>query len=223
MYLKRRSFFRSTMRSRNAHSTSSIRFSERVARVASCSGVSMMTSCAPMPFILSNIPSACRLRLPSMPSAGNLLGTTRTVQPSELLEAPFGRYARTSEGVLLSLPGQNGQKPPFIFTGSRLKSVGRLERSVEMMTHRPTMGSLRSSGTDNLEKQPYYLTPEPSSRLRGLTVAAGRRHTRMTWTTAAQARQSLFAADVPTRQPSFQSLRQSNAVPARPDRGTLPE
>ena len=51
-------------------------------------------------------------------------------------------------GVLLSLPGQNGQKPPFIFTGSRLKSVGRLARSVEMMTQRPTIGSLRSSGTD---------------------------------------------------------------------------
>ena len=41
----------------------------------------MITSCAPMPFILSNMPSACRFRLPSMPSAGNLFGTTRTVHP----------------------------------------------------------------------------------------------------------------------------------------------
>src|SRR5208283_5877195 len=114
-----------------------------------------------MPFILSNIPSAWRFRLPSMPSAGNLFETTRTVQPSELLEAPFGRYARTSGGVLLSLPGQNGQKPPFIFTGSRLKSVGRLARSVDMMTHRPTIGSLRSSGTDETSiGQPFYLTPK---------------------------------------------------------------
>src|SRR5271157_2295749 len=118
-----------------------------------------------MPFILSNMPSAWRFRLPSMPSAGNLLGTTRTVQPPELLEAPFGRYARTSEGVLLSLPGQNGQKPPFIFTGSRLKSVGRLARSVEIMTHRPMIGSLRNSGTANLGRTIFgYLTPPAFSR-----------------------------------------------------------
>src|SRR5271167_3726871 len=103
-----------------------------------------------MPVILSNMPSAWRFRLPSIPSAGNLFGTTRTVQPSVSLEALFGRYARTSWGVLFSLPGQNGQKPPFIFTGSRLKSVGRLARSVEMMTQRPTIGSLRNSGTANL-------------------------------------------------------------------------
>ena len=31
-------------------------------------------------------------------------------------------------------------------TGSRLKSDGRRARSVAMMTHRPVMGSLRSSG-----------------------------------------------------------------------------
>src|SRR5271166_6863532 len=97
--------------------------------------------------MLSNMPSAERFRLPSMPSAGNLLGTTRTVQPCASRPAPLGRYARTSGGVLPSLPGQNGQKPPFILTDSRTKSVGRLERSVDMMTHRPTMGSLRNSGT----------------------------------------------------------------------------
>src|SRR5271166_4445395 len=159
MYLKRRSFFRSTMRSRYAQRTSSMRFSGRLASVASCSGVSMMTSCAPMPFILSNMPSACRLKLPSIPSAGNLFGTTRTVQPCESREAPLGRYASTSEGVLFSLPGQKGQKPPFIFTGSRLKSLGRLARSVEIMTHRPTIGSLRNSGTANLGQTICYLTP----------------------------------------------------------------
>src|SRR5208283_6013154 len=97
--------------------------------------------------MLSNMPSAERFRLPSMPRAGNLLGTTRTVQPCESRPAPLGRYARTSGGVLFSLPGQNGQNPPLIFTDSRTKSVGRLERSVDMMTHRPTMGSLRNSGT----------------------------------------------------------------------------
>ena len=33
----------------------------------------MMTSCAPMPFILSNMPSACRFRLPSMPERRKLV------------------------------------------------------------------------------------------------------------------------------------------------------
>src|SRR5271167_1126375 len=113
-----------------------------------------------MPVILSNMPSAWRFRLPSIPSAGNLFGTTRTVQPSVSLEALLGRYARTSWGVLLSLPGQNGQKPPFIFTGSRLKSVGRLARSVEIMTHRPTIGSFRNSGTVTSVRQHSYITTE---------------------------------------------------------------
>src|SRR5208337_2488027 len=107
-----------------------------------------------------------------MPSAGNLLGTTRTVQPDVSRAAPLGRYASTSGGVLLSLPGQNGQNPPLFFTGSRLKSVGRLERSVEMMTHRPTIGSLRSSGTDNLEQTTLlsYSTAIPAQG----SVVAGR-------------------------------------------------
>ena len=45
------------------------------------SGVSMMTSCAPIPFMRSNMPSAWRFSVPSIPKAGNLLGTTRTVHP----------------------------------------------------------------------------------------------------------------------------------------------
>src|ERR1035438_2330975 len=104
--------------------------------------------------MLSNMPSAERFKLPSIPNAGNLLGTTRTVHPCESRPAPLGRYASTSGGVLFSCPGQNGQKPPLSFTDSRTKSVGRLERSVEMMTHRPTMGSLRSSGTVKLPPYP---------------------------------------------------------------------
>src|SRR5271154_6772634 len=35
---------------------------------------------------------------------------------------------------------------PLMCTLSRTKSIGRLPRSVEMMTQRPVMGSLRSSG-----------------------------------------------------------------------------
>src|SRR5579871_4112711 len=53
-----------------------------------------------------------------------------------------------SGGVLLSLPGQNGQKGvPLMTTVSREKSLGRLERSVDMITQRPMTGSFRNSGT----------------------------------------------------------------------------
>src|SRR5882724_1204350 len=109
-----------------------------------------------MPFILSNMPSAWRPRSPSMPSAGNLFDITRTFQPS-LLRDPslLGRKARISGGVLLSLPGQKGQKlPPLATTRSRVKSPGRLERSVEMMTQRPVTESFLSSGTSR------YLTTD---------------------------------------------------------------
>src|SRR3954469_7158411 len=113
----------------------------------------MMTSCAPTPFMRSNIPSAWRSRLPSIISAGNLLGTTRTRHPGESFgaagpPAAEGRYPRISGGVFDSLPGQNGQNPPLILNDSREKSEGRRERSVEMMTQRPVMGSLRRSGID---------------------------------------------------------------------------
>src|SRR6476469_7755810 len=148
MYLNLRSCFKSRMRSRNAHSMSSMRFSGIVDRVSAWSGVSITTSWAPTPFILSNIPSACRSRSPSIPNAGNLLGTTRRFQPvvSRLGFSP-GRYASISGGVVLSLPGQNGQNPPFRVTRSREKSPGRLERSVEIITHRPVTGSFLSSVT----------------------------------------------------------------------------
>src|ERR1700704_6282781 len=86
-----------------------------------------------------------------MPRAGNLLGTTRKFQPatSGRTFSP-GRYARISGGVVFSLPGQNGQNPPFMATRSRKKSPGRLERSVEMITQRPVTGSFLSSGTTHI-------------------------------------------------------------------------
>src|SRR5208282_1291513 len=95
------------------------------------------------------------------------------VQPCESREAPFGRYARTSEGVLFSLPGQKGQNPPFIFTGSRLKSVGRLARSVEIMTHRPTIGSLRSSGTANLGQTTFLSYASANGALGSVVLPRG--------------------------------------------------
>src|SRR5271170_3921765 len=82
-----------------------------------------------------------------MPSAGNLLGTTRILQPEELAEPPLRPYTRISDGVFASLPGQNGQFLGFLaITLSRRKSLGRLPRSVEMITQRPVIGSFRSSG-----------------------------------------------------------------------------
>src|SRR5262249_37901830 len=58
----------------------------------------------------------------------------------------WGRKARISGGVLSSCPGQKGQTPVVGGACSTLKSTGRRARSVAMMTQRPTMGSLRSSG-----------------------------------------------------------------------------
>src|SRR5579864_1871288 len=82
-----------------------------------------------------------------MQSAGNLLATTLTVQPGVLGPPPLRPYANTSGGVLPSLPKQKGQNPlPSMRTLSRTKSVGRLARSVEMMTQRPVIGSFLSSG-----------------------------------------------------------------------------
>jgi hypothetical protein len=42
---------------------------------------------------------------------------------------------------------------------SREKSEGRRERSVEMITHRPVMGSLRRSGIDDYFTRKIGLTP----------------------------------------------------------------
>src|SRR5258708_25806657 len=56
-----------------------------------------------------------------------------------------------SGGVLPSAPGQKGQfLGPVTRTLSRRKSEGRFPRSVEMMTQRPVMGSLRNSGKASL-------------------------------------------------------------------------
>src|SRR5256885_14150816 len=88
-----------------------------------------------------------------MRSAGNLFGTTRSDQPGPSRLVSGGRTATISGGVLSSLPVQNTHVPPRGRTGSVLKSVGRRARSVEMMTQRPTTGSLRSSGTAALHRR----------------------------------------------------------------------
>src|ERR1700733_11477712 len=92
--------------------------------------------------------TSCRLRVGwvSCESAANLLGMTRTVQGSPA----FAGNRITSGGVLLSLPGQNGQlstKEGTVCTGRWVaNSSGRLARSVAMMTHSLVKKFCRSSG-----------------------------------------------------------------------------
>src|SRR5207247_1169551 len=110
------------------------------------SGVSITTSWAPTPVILSKRPSPDGSRSPSILSAGNLFGTTRYVQPGPFGSLPGRRSARISGGVWASWPSQNAHADTRGRTGSATKSDGRRARSVAMMTQRPTTGSLRSSG-----------------------------------------------------------------------------
>src|SRR5574337_955633 len=51
-----------------------------------------------------------------------------------------------SGGVLSSFPGQNGQNPNCLGGEAAVKSKGRFPRSVEIMTQREVIGSLRSCG-----------------------------------------------------------------------------
>src|SRR6266508_921442 len=113
----------------------------------------MITSCAPMPFIRSYMPSPARSSVPSTCSAGNLFDTTRSSHPGVFGALPL-RYASTSGGVSSSWPGQNGHcSRPSETVCSKRKSFGRLRRSVEMMTQRPETGSLRNSGIESVLKK----------------------------------------------------------------------
>ena len=85
--------------------------------------------------------------MPFTCSAGNLFGTTRTSQPGAVRVAAVRRYDSTSRGVICSWPSQKGQNDARRTAGcSRRKSLGRLRRSVEMITQRPVTGSFLSSG-----------------------------------------------------------------------------
>ncbi len=78
-------------------------------------------------------------------NAGNLFGMTLSVQPGEFGFVSEGRNAIISCGVVYSLPGQKGQKPPFFLCEGDAKSVGRLPLSTEIITQRPDIGSFLSS------------------------------------------------------------------------------
>ncbi len=112
-----------------------------LAAVPSCSetwsGVSTTTSCAPMPCIRSKIPSPSRSSSPSMPSTGNLLGTTRSDQPGWFAPDLAGRPAPPAASCFRcrdkkGRSADGGAEQP----SSRTKSDGRRARSVEMMTQR---------------------------------------------------------------------------------------
>jgi hypothetical protein len=88
-----------------------------------------------------------------MRRAGNLLETTRSVQPEVFAEVPFSLNARISGGVLSSFPSQRGQNPPIDLDCSVTKSEGLLPLSVEMITHLPWIGSFLSSGMMDFSKE----------------------------------------------------------------------
>src|SRR5688500_4637516 len=106
---------------------------------------------------------------PSIRNAGNLFATTRNAQPGPFGAKSGARLARISGGVLSSWPSQKTQLVARGRTGSGAKSDGRRARSVEMITHRPTTGSLRSSGIAVLARaRPVEQRREPSPRWLGL-------------------------------------------------------
>ena len=107
----------------------------------------MMTSCWPKPGRLrKNAKSSTGLLLPSCTRAGNRLGTTLT---SHGASGSVRGILNNSLGVLLSLPGQNGQPESHSgnsLTGILLASVcGRLPLSGARMTHSLVVGSCLNS------------------------------------------------------------------------------
>src|SRR5437016_14161514 len=64
----------------------------------------------------------------------------------------------TSGGVMLSLPGQNGQASPSRSGNGRKRAFGLSARSGAMITHRSTTGSFRSCG---MNRAHYQKTQNP--------------------------------------------------------------
>src|SRR5439155_1249461 len=79
---------------------------------------------------LTNGPSRCSRTSPTRSSAGNLFGTHRIDQPGPS-GFPLSRYARTSGGVMVSWPSQNGQRSFDIASFEFRKAPGRWERAAE--------------------------------------------------------------------------------------------
>src|SRR5229473_4585770 len=144
---RRTSRDRSSMRSCAARSTCSTCSGLCCGSWRACSGVSMITSCAPTPPITSYIPRPARTMRSSVRRAGNRLGTTRSDQPGPLGGPPLSRWTSSSGGVIASCPGQKGQPAGSSRSGGmRTSAFGRYACELVMITQRPTTGSLRSSG-----------------------------------------------------------------------------
>jgi len=73
------------------------------------------------------------------PTRGVLSGWGTAVGGGGRLGFRAGFYSRCR--------GRRGRNPPFMVTPSRVKSVGALGASVEIMTQRPSMGSFLTRGT----------------------------------------------------------------------------
>ena len=141
------SFFRSSTRSRNAHSTRSI--SELRHRREPLVVVRRLDD------DLVGADAAHAVEHPLALAVERALDAQRRKLVGHDAQVPAGavrprrrcRYARTSGGVTSSRPGQNGQcSRPIAVAFSKRKSIGRFWRSVDTTTQRPVMGSLRSSG-----------------------------------------------------------------------------
>jgi hypothetical protein len=121
-----------------------------------CVGLSIMTSCAPRPAIAWYGESARRRISLTLARAGNLLGTTLTLQPGESARVEPSRYARTSGGVSASWPAQKGQGSSKFDLIVGAVALGLLLRSLAMMTHRSTTGSFLNSDMDVLVASRKY-------------------------------------------------------------------
>src|SRR2546426_5882302 len=93
-----------------------------------------MISCAPTPSTLTDGPSRCSRTSPTRSNVGNLFGTHRIDQPSPS-GFPRSRYARTSGGVIVSWPSQNGQLSFGVVSFAFRKAPGRWELAAEKTTH----------------------------------------------------------------------------------------
>ena len=117
-----------------------------VASVSSWRGDSMITSCAPMPFILSNSPSPCRSSAPFDAQHRELVRDHAQVPAGRIGPAAVAAVRQQLARRHLLVPlAERTRAVRRDCTDSSRKSVGRLRRSVEMITQRPVTGSLRSS------------------------------------------------------------------------------
>ncbi len=79
--------------------------------------------------------------------AGNLFGTTRTVQPGVSGASPGRPSASTSGGVMASCPSQNGHVAASAMRVVRPSAPGRAERPGATTTGTPVSGLRRRSTT----------------------------------------------------------------------------